>query len=297
MKHIQELLTSLSPCFLHLNSTDKKEQVHYTKTLFESLLEFLREHSDLLKEQNEYKVNAIRNASRKRYNSCVLRKRFWSRFRWNRLQKRLRRTQELISSSLLSLKQLRDAIHEKKKLNKPIEDDATIQRIIKECQPWLENLAERAEERVPIVEALLSDYKDEVYPNPPQTGRKIIREWSVFEITWHLVVLVDAIADLRAVITGKQLFPSSHSSQSNRSTVAESPLLDLPCVLEDFELGKLKEMMKKDKKSSNVPVITPKKNDDHGVEATLDKVVKCISAILYVCQLPLDISTHHRDFM
>jgi len=169
------------------------------------------------------------------------------------------------------LKQLRDVIHEKKKLNKPIDDDATTQRILKECHSLLENLAERAEERVQIVQVLLSDYRDEVYPSTPPHE-----------------VLASSITDLRSILQSKQLYPSSHSLQSNRATNAESSLLDLPCVLEDLELGKLKEMIKKKPKGGSVSV-PEQKVENQGVEVVMDKVVKCISAILYVCQLPLEI--------
>jgi len=149
-----------------------------------------------------------------------------------------------------------------------------MQRILKESHALLEHLADRGEERVPIVEALLADYKDDVYFTPPQQ------------------VLVNAIQDLRNVLTTKQLHPSSHSTQSNSSSssTSEASLLDLPCVLEDFELNKLKGMMKKKPKESNIPSPTlPAKNAHVSVEVVLEKVVKYISAILYVCQIPLEI--------
>jgi hypothetical protein len=63
---IEKLITTLKPCFARLDIESKTEQVVKYKLLFEGLLEVLKSHSELLKEQNEYKINALRNGSRKR---------------------------------------------------------------------------------------------------------------------------------------------------------------------------------------------------------------------------------------
>jgi len=234
---IEKLIATLKPCFAHLDVESKTEQVVKYKLLFEGLLEVLRSHSELLKEQNEYKINALRNVSRK---------------------------------SLLSVKPLREHFQQQIQQNKPIQEDASVQRMIKETTSFLQNLVERAEERVPIIEALLEDYKDEVCSSPPPT------------------VLKEATQDKPTSLQEKQLSPSSHSASANARNAPPDPsLLDLPCVLDDFELDKLKTLRISKSKGSSVNIAKTSPTTSPGVEAIIFRLVKDISDILYVVQIPI----------
>jgi hypothetical protein len=120
-------------------------------------------------------------------------------------------------------------------------------------------------------------------------------------------VLKEAIKDINAILQEKQLSPASHSASANaRSAPPDPSLLDLPCVLDDFELGKLKvtkyhietdgtKTLRASKlKSASVsvpkPSPPPSPTNSPGVEAIIFRLVRDISDILYVVQIPIHVS-------
>jgi hypothetical protein len=155
--------------------------------------------------------------------------------------------------TVLQIKSYRDNLRSAKQQNRQIEEDPGVTLNVKETAKFINELVSRAEERLPIIEALAADYKgfsiiyflviygnkDDVHKEPPPE------------------LLKTSIDNLQKILTEKLLFPKckflklniklkiflAHKPQNKVKSQPETALLDLPCVLDNFDFKTIRGLM------------------------------------------------------